>query len=241
GARKVERSLAVTALVVAAGLFLITLSNNASNGRQQLAVDAANADMLDYLAANLPPGSIVVVNIQDPNEYVAEIEDHLHVILERPDLVVDYFRFQEAILSPGASPPHFVVAPWVENQPRLAVRMGVIESTMSQWNDSMLDFLDGFAEPIYQTDRHFRLLTIDLPRLFCPLFPDRDYCRVTSPPLDRRVFSYGWNIYRAGVETQGSASGLPGPSQGTGPESARWPAAVRFTTQRREGLNESWH
>ena len=231
---KTERALVVTGLVLTAGLFLVTLSNNAANGRQQLAVDAANADMLDYLASNLPLGSIVVVNIQDPNEYVDEIGLHLHGIWNRPDLVVDYFRYQEALLSPAASPPYYVVTPSVENQPRLAVRMGVVESTVSEWNDSMLEFLDGFAEPVYQTERHFRLLTIDMLRLFCPLFPRREYCHVTSPVIDRRVFSFGWTIYQPGVETQGFVSGLPLPSQRTGAWSPRWSGGARFAPQGRE-------
>ena len=233
--RKMERFLAVIALVLAAGLLLTTLPNNASNGQQQLAVDAANADMLDYLASSLPPGSVVIVNIQDPNEYVAEIALHLDVIRDRPDLVVDHFSYQEALLSPEVDPPYVVLAPSVENQPRLAVRMGVIEPTVRQWNESMLQFLGGSLEVEYETERRFRLLKVDLLRVFCPLFPAREYCHVAGPAIDRRLFSYGWTVYRLAGEAQGSVAGVPSLDRGLGTRSASWPAGARLAPPRREG------
>lgn len=234
-AGKTEWSFGVTGLVLAAGLFLTTLPNNASNGQQQLAVDAANADMLDYLASTLPQGSMVIVNIQDPNEYVAEIALHLDVIRGRPDLVVNHFSYQEALLSPEVDPPYVVLAPSVENQPRLAVRMGVIEPTVRQWNESMLQFLGGSLEVEYETERRFRLLTVDLLRVFCPLFPAREYCHVAGPAIDRRLFSYGWTVYRLAGEAQGSVAGVPLLDRGLGTRSAPCPAGARLAPPRREG------
>jgi hypothetical protein len=188
--------LAWCALILSGLWLLPTLSNNASNARIQLAVDATNAEVLTYLAETAPPGSTVLVNIQYSNEYIDQIRLHLNHAHNRPDITVDLFKFQA--INPGASDnPEtiYVISPSVANQPLLTVRLGLVEETQQHWNKLLQDFLSTEWKTVYANEHTFRLFTVDLPRLACPILPRVEYCSTPAPVLDRREFSYGWKVY----------------------------------------------
>ena len=183
------------AILPALFLWLTTLPNNLSNARQQLAVDEANAEMMDYLAAGLPPAGTLIVNIQQPNEYVEEIESQLRGLHGLGEVSVEVFDPQRGLPS-DTSVEILIATPAVSNQPLLAVRMGVVQGTQREWNETLQGAITGRAEPAFEVERSFRLWTVDLPRLLCPLLRDRGYCREARPLIDDRVFSYGWDVYR---------------------------------------------
>jgi hypothetical protein len=175
------------------------LLNNLTNGHVQLAVDAADASMMDYLIHDAEPDSTVWVNIQDPNEYFYEMQIQLEQLWGRPDLKLEPF-------DPGATLPAgggtvYIVSPYVVNQPLLTVRMGIIEDTQNMWNYRLQEFLQ--ANPgwkiVLDTARSFRLTGVNYPRLFCPFVETRAFCAMPAPLIDTRAFTYGWLVYEMGA------------------------------------------
>jgi hypothetical protein len=193
--RKPGESAFTIACLGFSGLLLLTsLANNLSNARIQLAVDEANTGMLDYITQNAPAGSLVLVNIQAPNEYSDEIAIQLNEVRQRPDILVETFAYQPA------SSLHrsvYLIAPESHNQPLLTVRMGVVEPTQNNWNASLQNYIA--AHPGWGVsaiiEQKFGLTIIDLPRLLCPLIKSRAFCATPSPLVDLRPFTYGWTIY----------------------------------------------
>lgn len=202
--RQLERVAAGVALGLSLPLLLIAVANNVSNGRIQLAVDAANEEMLNYMAGHLPQGSLLLVNIQSPNEYYDAIGWHLSELGDRADIRLDYVRMEEGQIETTGRSSLYLLEPQIHNQPLLAVRMGVIEQTVGHWNESLESFLSREAELAFETEHHFRLSYVNFLQLFCPLFPQRNYCVEADPAVDRRVFSYGWRLYRIRPMASGS-------------------------------------
>ena len=178
-------------LGLASILWLTTLPNNYSNARQQLAVDTSNARMLEYLVLQVDDVQDVIVNIQYENEYVYEVRTYLQEVWGLQGTSVEVFSPGEG-LAPG---PLLVASPFVLHQPLLAVRMGVVESTQSEWNQSLAETMGSQTEIAFEWEESFGLVLIDLPRLLCAALPDRGYCAAERPFIDTREFSYGWKIY----------------------------------------------
>lgn len=174
-------------------LLVTTQVNNISNGRIQLTVDKANAELLDFLRI-IPPGSVVWVNLQDPSEYYYKLLDYLNTFWGRSDLVILPFSFHETNV-PGN---YYIIAPYIVNQPLLAVRLGVVERTQNKWNDSLLPYFEQYPgwQQIARFEYHFRLSGVDFPRLFCPLIRTRSFCATPAPFIDTRIFTYGWRVYK---------------------------------------------
>jgi hypothetical protein len=187
------RWAAIVALGLSTLLFFSSQFNNLSNGRIQLAVDSANADLLSYLR-NVEPNSTVLLNIQTPNEYYYKLVDYIVKYWGRSDITISPFDFQDTS-SPGV---YYLLVPYVVNQPLLAVRQGVVENTQNYWNDSLIPYFQEHPgwQKIRQFQRHFFLSGMDLPRLFCPFIRTRAFCATPAPLLDNRPFEYGWVIYR---------------------------------------------
>ncbi len=185
-------------LALAAVLWLVTLPTNYSNGRIQVAVDDANARMLTDLAYHAPPGGTVLVNIQQANEYVEQMSlYYLAQIYSRPDLTVLPYQSQPlGIENEFHRPDVILIVPLVENQPLMAVRMGLYESTQKTWNQALLGQLSPDWKMGTLIHDQFNLMMVDLPRIFCPLIRTRLFCSIPSPLLDRRLFSYGWAFYQ---------------------------------------------
>ena len=180
-------------LILSAMIFIAGVFSNISNGRVQLSVDSANADMITFLR-DAEPDSTVLLNIQIPNEYYYKLRVFINSYWDRDDIKIETFDFQET-RSPGI---YYILVPYVVNQPLLGVRQGIVEQTQNQWNDSLLKYLN--ENPGWKMVNRFEsqssLTNVDLPRLFCPFIKTRAFCATPVPLVDTRPFTYGWKIYK---------------------------------------------
>jgi hypothetical protein len=161
-----------------------------------LAVDSADSAMMAYLVNHTEPNSLVLVNIQDPNEYFVEMQMQLGQVDGRPDLRV--LTFSRDITIPGDTTNVYIVAPFVVNQPLLTVRMGIIEDTQNMWSYSLQEFLHispGW-QVIFESSQAIRLSDVNFPRLFCRFVKTRAFCATPAPMIDTRPFTYGWHVYK---------------------------------------------
>ena len=189
---KWTRILSAMGLAASASLLIIAQCNNIATARIQLAIDAANGKLLEYLIHQIPTGGTVWLNIQTSNEYVEQL-GFLKDAWGRTDIQVKLFQ---NTLTPGNN--NFIVTPFVHNHPLLTVRMGVIEANQKPWNQDLQSYLSTHSGWVqgYATEQHFHLTILDLPRLMCPVMQGRNFCTTKLPILDTRLFTYGWQIYR---------------------------------------------
>jgi hypothetical protein len=202
--------VATSVLLSLAGvLFCANVINFSTVARLQLAVDGANAAVVRFLASEVPQGGTVLVNIQEPTEYVSQIGLHLVELYDRPDIQV--VPLQVATLSGAALSGNVLIAsPYIQNQVLLSGRLGVYEPKLQVWNGSVAGFVRAHAESAYHDRREVRGLSFDPARSACPLFAANQsglsaaglpvvsitrYCQ-GGALIDRRVFSYGWDVYR---------------------------------------------
>ena len=192
------RVLIIAAIAGTCLLWLVTLPNNLSNARIQVAVDDANAHMLAQVAEYAPLGSTVLVNIQTSNEYVEQMAlYYLPEVFGRTDLTTHAYQSQPLGVGSELYRPNVILAvPHIENQPLMAVRMGLYEPTQDSWNGSLLGQLAAGWKMQNSIDNQVPLFLVDLPRVFCPFIRTRLFCAVPSPLLDQRQFSYGWDLYQ---------------------------------------------
>ncbi len=197
--RNWERWASLACSAASLVLFTGTLSNDLTNARLQLAVDSANARMMDYLIQKAAPGSTLLVNIQAPNEYVAEMQTQLNRVDGRPDLKIVAFQTGQDL--GGMAGPVYIVSPSLENQPLLPVRMGVIEDTQNHWNHTLQDALLSrpASQIVFQSTVSFGLSDVNYPLVFCPLTKTRSFCAKSVPFFDHRLFEYGWTIYELSI------------------------------------------
>jgi hypothetical protein len=190
------RFVAWGGLVLSGLLLLLTLPNQVTNGRLQLATDRANADMLAFVVKHAPQGSTVWININPPNEYVSEFSIWVTQLENRPDLNVDYFHSQSLAAAQAQDGEVWIVSPFMENLFYPSVRVGMTELPTRQWNETLDQYLAGRGEQVGLVRQSFTSSNLDALRLFCPLARTFSYCNVPHVPLDQRVFAYGWKIYR---------------------------------------------
>jgi hypothetical protein len=190
------RGVAILGMALSGLLWVLTLPTSWSNARVQLAVDGANADVLRFIAAQAPKQSQVLINIQDPNEYVVEFGLSLSEFDGRSDLVAVPIQLSDPGLGAYDDGPTFLVVPEVQNTPKLSVRMGVIDDTQRLWNEGLMAKVQGRSVAVFKTERALRLVAFDSPRLACTFFRGTDYCSGQSPVFDTREFTYGWRVYR---------------------------------------------
>lgn len=190
----VIRILAWSACGLSGLLLLLTLPNQITNGRLQLAMDRANADMLGYVVKQVPQGSTVWININPPNEYTDEFSKWVTQLDGRSDLHVDYFHSQDLAKVQGREV--WIVSPFMENQFYPSVRVGLYELPSRQWNATLVQYLAGRGEMVGLFQQSFTSSNLDPLRFFCPFTRSLSYCKVPDAPLDHRVFAYGWKIYR---------------------------------------------
>jgi hypothetical protein len=192
-------------LILSALLFSANLANFWTVGSLQLAVDKANAAVVDDLAQHVPHGGTIIVNIQEPTEYVSQMGLHLSELYNRADVRVTHLN-PDTLPTVDQSGDVFVAAPYIENQLLFSDRLGVNEPDVREWNESIADFLQMSSEEIYRQRADVRLLAIDPARVFCPVFAGGQaaglpigsilrYCQ-GGGLIDRQVFSYGWDVYR---------------------------------------------
>jgi hypothetical protein len=191
------RRMAWLALAASGLLWVPALMNAITDGRVQLAVDQANADLVDF-CASLPPHSHVVLNTAYANEYLYELPLHLTEIKNRPDLVVQH------ITAPASGRPVstdvFVATPTIANQPGPTVRIAVHETGMQHETLRLRELLTGQGELVYTTERRVRVVELGMQRVLCRAaarpFVDASYCPPDRGVVYVRTFSYGWRVHR---------------------------------------------
>jgi dimeric dUTPase (all-alpha-NTP-PPase superfamily) len=175
-------------------LLLATLANSAADASVQLAQDAANTRVMEYVAENAPLGSTVLVNIQLANEYIEQMEFLLNYDYGRTDLQFDDYQAQELSILAEQYPAVYVLVAEMQNQPKLTVRMGFIEDTLNIWNSILLPRLDSWKKA-FQVGQDANLLIFDFPRLLCPLISRESYCAPGGGLVNNENFRYGWTVY----------------------------------------------
>lgn len=200
------------ALCLGLGALLLAVSvlNNVSSARQQIMIDEANHETLRFISASLPPASTLLINLQYPGEYWDEIRLHLLEVWNRADIRVDYVRMDELPLEIGQTEDLYLLEAVVVNQPLLTVRMGAVEPSVEEWNRTLDDLLARSGVRTGRVIRELRLLNVNFVRLLCPLMATRGFCEVDEPIIDRRVYTYGWDLYRIADDATGSREAGPG-------------------------------
>jgi hypothetical protein len=188
----------------AAGLFFLAFVDSfpifVSNARYQLVTDAANTQLINFLARQAPQGGTVFVNLPAYNEYVYEIELHLHHIAGRPDLMIDRFYFQRPTPQQPAVDA-LIVAPFSENKPPLSLRFAFHGGDAQAWWETLQRFLAPAVEqPVIFADER-TLATMHLLRLVCPVLPSTSFCQPDSSLFEKTTFRYGWRVLSYQVST----------------------------------------
>ena len=192
--RRSVRAAVALCMGVFLALFLMCIANVATFGAMQLAVDAANYQLVRFISA-LPKDSIVSVNIPSPNEYVSEIEMHVRETEGRPDVVVES-------LEPGSGASRasggYVAALVMRSQVVPGVRIAMNEMGAQELDRTLMRSLGDGREPVFRTRRRVQLLMFNLHQPVCSLKSTswRVFCFWPAPFVDTRVFSYGWDVYR---------------------------------------------
>jgi hypothetical protein len=197
--------LAWSLLWTSALLWCVTLVNASADARVQLAVDRANADLVDFVAT-LPRDSHVVLNMTPTNEYHFELPMHLAEISERRDII--FLEPHEPWQSAG--PGAFVVTPEMANQPGPTVRIALHEAGVRHDNATLRTILSDGAEVVYRTSQRVGLVEVGLQRLLCPLgvgrIYDPAYCPRGREVIFHRTFVYGWQVHRVVRRTANAAT-----------------------------------
>ena len=183
------------ALALGAVGFVLTLPNNLTSARVQLAVDAANAEAIGYVADHLPAGSQLIVNLQTAREYYEIMGIYLVDLLGRPDLSIDFFNFQDLRKLARDRAAVYVLSPFVSGKPYFTVRVGVGEAETEQWNESLFRLAGADLDLLVEIGRDFGRLSIDLPAALCPVLRRSAFCATPRPVIDAGAFSYGWRLY----------------------------------------------
>ncbi len=181
-------------LVGTALLLLFTQANSYTDASIQLAQDAANAHVLEYVAKNAPECSRVMVNIQLANEYIEQMQLMLADYYHRPDLQLVIYQGEDlSVMKLHAQLTYFLLAE-LGNQPKMTVRMGLDEPSLQLWNSSVTPALSSWNQ-VFQVSENPHILTVDFPRLLCPIIKRGNYCSVGSSLVNFRQLHYQWSVY----------------------------------------------
>jgi hypothetical protein len=190
----VRRGRARLMLITLTLLWLAAVVNVTADARLQLAVDRANADIVDFLGA-LPPSSRVVLNMTPVNEYHFELPMHLRELKHRPDIVFLRPNSGEAVVANT-----FVLTPEMAHQPGPTVRIALHEAGVRHDNVTLPSLLPEGGELVYRAAQRIGIVEIGLQRLLCPLGRgpvfDPTYCPRDRGVVFRGTFVYGWQVHR---------------------------------------------
>jgi hypothetical protein len=176
-------------------LFLITIPNNISNAQLQLAEDAANTEMVEYLAKETPENGTVLVNLPESDQYIKEINYQLIYLEGRQDIRVDAFTAKRLEAVQAGKGGGLIVSPDIKNQPPLSVRLGLYEDGAKTWNKTLRAALPNGTQPEFVITREYRQFNIDFITLLCPVVNMPSYCAKSAQVVDRRVLSYWWYVF----------------------------------------------
>jgi len=196
-------------LIVFAILFLITLPNNVTLAQQQLNVDAANSKLLDFLAQELEPSQQLIVNIPAESEYIEQIGIQLY---ELHGLDVEVIAYESGLPQGiNENDNSLIISPTIENQVLLSARLGIYELVQVELNKILTMNLGNEWKPVHIIEEGYRIFTIDLPRIVCPVVEKINYSDVSTtskaissmgrycsaaPLVDRQSFTYGWVVFQ---------------------------------------------
>ena len=190
------KTAATAMLLTALALLLATLPGNWSNARLQLAMDAANDDLLQYAVRRLPQDSVLLVNIQEPNEWIIQVKIMLGEVLGRADLTVEAYQFQDFAAQGWQGRDVYVATAVIENQFFPSVRTGIYQANAQRWNEALAASVGGFSRPEYEAFHGFRTLIVKPLYVLCPLARPFGYCEYINSALEQQDFVYGWRVYR---------------------------------------------
>jgi hypothetical protein len=183
-----------TALAAGAALTVVVLLNSSTNARLQLAVDASNAEVLEFVAAEAPKSASVLVNLPERSEYLIELGEHFARLRGRPDLDI------RALRGAGAAARALILHPIMRQQPAPTVRLGFAEAD----GPSRMAELERWAPQrpalVYRRIREVPVINVAIETVVCPLLLAADVldgvsCAAPRPAIDRRTFQYGWEVY----------------------------------------------
>lgn len=191
---RIWRWMSVVALALSALLLLATQANSFTDASIQLAQDTANARVLEYVAKNAPQGSLVVVNIQLANEYIEQMQLMLENFYHRSDLELVNYQGEDLLLLKTQTHATYFLLADLKNQPKMTVRMGLDEPSLQMWNANVLPMLASW-QAVFQVTENPNILTIDYPRLLCPVIYRENYCSVGTVLVNYLPFHYQWTVY----------------------------------------------
>jgi hypothetical protein len=194
-----QRGLAAVCLLLTTAGVLVTLPNNVTAGRIQLAVDETNAAMLDFIGAEAPTDSVVLVNLQEHREYFDQIGLYLREVMDRGDLHVVAFRPESWPDAASSREQALVVSPIRSGSPYFTVRLGVGEVDARRWEASLEESLGSRAAWVYHEERRLAWVCINLQAFVCPVFPGKAYCTEPRPVIEAGDFIAGWMVARVGA------------------------------------------
>lgn len=196
-------------IIVFTILFLVTIPNNVTLAQQQLNVDAANSRLLDFLAEELEQGQQLVVNIPAESEYIEQIGIQLS---ELHGLDVEVIAYESGLPQGiNENDVALIISSTVENQVLLSPRLGIYEPVQVELNEILITNLGDEWQTVHVIEEGYRIFTIDLPRIFCPLVEKMIYSNDTNaskalssmgrycsaaPLVDRQTFTYSWVVYQ---------------------------------------------
>ena len=192
------RRLVWPTLATSALLWVATVVNAAADARVQLAVDGANADLVDALAP-LPRGTRVVLNT-DVNEYLYELPLHLAELKRRSDLVVVAVGAPAPSVGARDGEERVVVAtPSIADPPQPTVRIAVHEGGVGRDAARLRELVHDRGVLLYATERRARVVELGMHRLLCRVarapFADATYCPADRGVFAARTFTYGWQVH----------------------------------------------
>jgi hypothetical protein len=183
-------------LAVAAGLWAIVAVDSIGMARAQIAVDDANADLLEALA-RLPPRSVVLVNVPATHEYFHELRLHAQTLLGRPDLRLAPLDFPLPAAGEEAL-PHYVVSLDEARQRWPLLRGPMTENAVAIWKNYWEKSRGTAAQPPRQIARAWQMADLGLEAIWCGFgWGPALVCPqpVLRPTLDLRQSFYAWDIY----------------------------------------------
>ncbi len=184
----------IAAIAIIAGLLLVSQANSFTDGTVQIAQDSANMQLLEYIAKNAPQGGHVVVNLQLANEYIEEMQLYLGDYFDRPDLTLVNYQGDELSSLQAQFPGMYFVTAELVSQPKMTVRMGLDEPSLQVWNAGITQQLAAWQE-VFQVSDDPAILTVNFPRLLCPLLKAGDYCAAGGKLVDFGRLHYRWSVY----------------------------------------------
>jgi hypothetical protein len=171
-------------------LALVPLANGYTTAQVQLAVDQTNTELVQALARITPPGGVVAVDLPNDNEYVFEIGLHLRELYGRRDVQVTGTNTASSSIRPGA----LVAIQQLQNRQVILPRIAAGPPALERQYESRLMH-------IWSVNRQVQLNLVDVHEPLCRVvreigMPHGLICLDPVLLLDRREFSYGWDIYR---------------------------------------------